>query len=84
MFGYNRRVEEDLERIRKANLPPERLANEIASEQNARDKLESITKKEIFSMIIAAWSIVFPYLTVFAAFLLLFWLAIRLWAGVTG
>jgi len=65
----NRRVEEDLERIRKANLPPEKREEEEAKEREAMEALESgdvkITVKDVIAMIIAAFSIVIPYALIF-------------------
>lgn len=70
MFS-NRRVEEDLERIRKANLPPEKLEAEEAKEQAVRDAISTgeirITFKDIFAMTIAVFSLILPYLLVTAA-----------------
>ena len=87
-FGIKNRVEEDLARIRRANLPDERPDSEHAerTEQTERtqtkrqkrinrnniDADERIGIKDILAMIIAALSIVLPYLAAFVAILGLF------------
>ena len=85
MFGGKRRMEEDLERIRRANLPPAALAaeefRERADKEAIRENLKDVGPKQIFSMTIAVFSIVLPYLGGFVALLLAFWLVIRLMAG---
>lgn len=67
LFGQHR-VEEDLERIRRANLPPEQLAQENAKAERDKKKyaeaVEGVTLKDYFAMIIAALSIVLPYAAV--------------------
>ena len=64
MFN-NRRVEEDLERIRRANLPDERLAALKAEEQRAAHSAGQselrFSFKDIFAMTIAVFSLVLPY-----------------------
>ena len=62
MFFQRRRVEEDLERIRKANLP---AAAEDSGE--AGKEPERIGAKDILAMIIAIFSIVLPYVLIFIA-----------------
>ena len=64
MFN-DRRVEEELERIRKANLPPDK--NEV-EEANEREIIKTdqtddikITAKDVLAMIIAALSLILPY-----------------------
>lgn len=63
MFGNRRRVEEDLERIRKANLPEEMIEAEKLTEPPA----ERIGGKDILAMIIAAFSVIVPYVLIFMA-----------------
>lgn len=63
MFGNRRRVEEDLERIRKANLPEEMIEAEKPPEPPA----ERIGGKDILAMIIAAFSVIVPYVLIFMA-----------------
>ncbi|MCL1796579.1 MAG: hypothetical protein FWG37_06795 [Clostridia bacterium] len=72
MFGKNR-VEEDLARIREANLPPEkRRAHKTA----AMD--DKVGAKDILAMIIAVFSIVLPYAALFIGVMGLFvWLISR-------
>jgi len=64
MFN-DRRVEEELERIRKANLPSDK--NEV-EEANEREIIKTdqtddikITAKDVLAMIIAALSLILPY-----------------------
>jgi hypothetical protein len=65
----NRRVEEELERIRKANLPPEAREAEETQEREAAETIQpddtKITAKDVLAMVIAAFSIVIPYAVVF-------------------
>lgn len=63
MFFNRRRVDEDLERIRKANLPEEKLAAEKPPEPAP----ERIGGKDILAMIIAAFSVIIPYVLIFLA-----------------
>jgi len=70
MFGKNR-VEEDLARIRKANLPPEKRPDR---ENIAPD--EKFGAKDILAMIIAVFSIVLPYAALFIGLMGLFVLLI--------
>lgn len=59
LFGKNR-VEEDLERIRQANLPEEKLnRNKEGSED-----LE-LEKGDILAMILAVMSLILPYILAF-------------------
>ena len=64
MFN-NRRLEEDLERIRKANLPPEIREAEEEKDRIAMEAIRSgeihFTVKDIFAMSIAALSLILPY-----------------------
>jgi len=84
LFG-NRRVEEELERIRKANLPSEQekieeiTDCEILSVEEAVDSVKpaesvdiGITAKDVLAMIIAAFSIVIPYALLFLGIAVLF------------
>ena len=75
MFN-NRRVEEDLERIRKANLPPEIREAEEEKERKAIEALRSgdtrITMKDILAMIIAVLSILLPYALIIIVVLVVF------------
>ena len=70
MFN-NRRVEEDLERIRRANLSPEQLEEEEKREREMREAVRAgevrVTVKDIVAMTIAIFSLILPYLAVFAA-----------------
>jgi len=69
MFFNNRnRVDEDLERIRKAHLSPEALKKEEEEEREIRDSLKSeegkITAKDVLAMSIAIFSLIIPYVLV--------------------
>jgi len=55
------RVEEDLERIRKSNLPPDQLATEEAKEALGKENRRHLERGDIFAMILAAFSIIIPY-----------------------
>jgi hypothetical protein len=78
MLFSRRRVEEDLEKIRKANLPPEKLEEERRREQKGKENLTKLEKGDIPAMIIAAFSVLLPYVLIFAGILVLAFLAIRL------
>jgi len=68
MFFHRRRVEEDLERIRKANLPsPPGEAKTGGTSPNRPEKRgeDRIGVKDILAMIIAIFSIILPYVLVF-------------------
>ena len=91
MFGGKRRVEEDLGRIRGANLPnnappPDSIiADGIAGkapppQDPAGDDYTDAGAKTIFSIVVAVFSLILPYLGAVAALLFLFWLAFRLMA----
>lgn len=79
MFFHRRRVEEDLERIRKANLPsPSDEAEMGGTSLNRPEKRDEdrIGVKDILAMIIAIFSIILPYVLVFVGIigLVLLWL----------
>ena len=67
-------VEEELERIRVANLPPEKTEAEEVEETEEPEAIEAIqtdevkiTPKDILAMIIAAFSLIIPYALIFLA-----------------
>jgi len=88
MFFNRRIVEEELERIRKANLPDKQNigedivideTGEAAPQPESVDRSESVeqedinlTAKDVFAMIIAAFSIILPYALIFIIFTVLF------------
>lgn len=79
MFFRRRKVEEDLERIRKANLSPEKLQEEERREQAMQavsgENREHLGAKDIFAMIIAVFSLILPYvLGLLAVWALVVWL----------
>ena len=71
----NRRVEEELERIRKANLTPEQMEAEEANKREMKEAIQSgdikITAKDILAMTIAALSIIIPYALIFVGIAIL-------------
>ena len=79
MFFNNRRVDEDIERIRKANLKsaehPAEQMTDAKEEESVRNNDLRITFKDIVAIIIAVFSLVLPYLAVLTAAitLLLLW-----------
>ena len=66
MFFNNRRVEEDLERIRRANLDTEEQKTDTRQKASARDNDLRITAKDILAMTIAVFSLILPYLAAMA------------------
>jgi len=73
-FGRDAMVEKDLERIRRANMPPEKLAALEAKEASEREAFlkDKPDAKDIFAMILAVLSLVAPYVLVFVGLLLVF------------
>ena len=65
MLFSRRRVEEDLERIRKANLPAEKQADEEKQQQAARENASRLEKGDLLAMMIAFFSVVLPYILIF-------------------
>ena len=79
MFFGNRRVDEELERIRKANLPAGKEAGEVADMVETGESAEpeepveiGFTAKDVLAMIIAAFSIIIPYALIFIGIAVLF------------
>ena len=72
LFDNRDRLEEDLERIRKANLPPEKLKEEEerekAEKRTITEALNSeetkITAKDVLAMTIAIISLLLPYILI--------------------
>jgi len=79
LFG-KRRVEEELERIRSVNLPPDKTEAEVAEDITDDVIIEKpietdevkITAKDILAMTIAAFSIILPYVAIFIIVAVLF------------
>ncbi len=69
LFGGNKRVEEDLEKIRFANLSTEKQEEELAEKEKKKKKIEStqFEKNDRLALIIATFSIVLPYVFTFIA-----------------
>ena len=65
MLVSRRRVEEDLERIRLANLPPEKQKEEEKKQQIAHENATRLEKGDLLAMIIAFFSVVLPYILIF-------------------
>ena len=63
------RVEEDLERIRKANLPPEKQEEDHLKKINNGESPEKLKleKNDLLAMILAVLSLIVPYILIFAA-----------------
>ena len=74
MFWNRNRVEEDLQRIREANLPREKeKAREAADRlQKTRDLTGRIGVKDVVAMILAIFSLILPYVVAFVLALGLF------------
>jgi len=75
MFN-NRRVEEDLERIRRANLPPEVFKAEDEEKRRVTEVYQTakyrVTFKNIFAMTIAVLSLILPYAIILIAVMVVF------------
>lgn len=68
MFNFKNRVEEDLERIRRANLPPDKSDEELVRKQeisSASGEKLSLEKNDLTAMILAVFSLILPYFLVF-------------------
>ena len=69
LFNNRARLEEDLERIRKANLPLEKRLEEEQKEEAEKKAIKEslaseegkLTIKDIFAMTIAILSLILPY-----------------------
>ena len=67
IFSSKKRVEEDLERIRFANLSPEKQEKELSEIARRKKEVNAIQyeKNDRLAMIIAVYSIVLPYVLAF-------------------
>lgn len=68
MFNFKNRVEEDLERIRRANLPPDKSDEELVKKKeisSATGEKLSLEKNDLTAMILAVFSLILPYFLVF-------------------
>ena len=63
--SYTHLVEEDLDRIRKANLPAEKQAEEEKQQQAARENASRLEKGDLLAMMIAFFSVILPYILIF-------------------
>ncbi|MDD4779678.1 MAG: hypothetical protein PHT02_03575 [Tissierellia bacterium] len=66
LFGRNR-VEEDLEKIRRANLPPEKLEEEDKIKKEQEESMLQLEKNDVLAMILAVFSLILPYIIAFMA-----------------
>ena len=68
-FGNKKRVDEDLERIRFANLPKDKQEEELNKIEAQKKEMESIhfEKNDRLALILATFSIVLPFVFVFIA-----------------
>jgi hypothetical protein len=64
MLFLKSRVEEDLEKIRNANLPNENVNVKSAEHESEKLKLE---KNDVLAMILAVLSLILPYFIAFVA-----------------
>jgi hypothetical protein len=64
MLFLKSRVEEDLEKIRNANLPHENVNEKSAEHEPEGLKLE---KNDVLAMILAVFSLILPYFIAFVA-----------------
>ena len=62
IFGKNR-VEEDLEKIRRANLPSERFQKRESKKASKNDL--QLEKNDLLAMILAVMSLILPYIAAF-------------------
>ena len=74
-LGNNRRVKEDLEKIRRANIPADELAksedSELIERKEVNEKLKELTFKDYLAMVIAVFSIIVPYFLILIGILVL-------------
>lgn len=75
-YGNKKRIDEDLQRIRDANLDTENSdeKEKVSKEEKRKIKesLKEITFKDFIAMVIAVFSIIIPYLLIFIGVLGLF------------
>lgn len=69
LFGRNR-VEEDLEKIRKTNLPKDKLLEEEKKYKKYNDL--QLEKNDLLAMILAVMSLILPYIITFVAIMAAF------------
>lgn len=68
MFFKKNRVEEDLERIREANLPSQKDINQKETDKiNINQDDIRLEKGDILAMVLAVISLVLPYILAFLA-----------------
>lgn len=68
-FGNKKRIDEDLEKIRFANLPNDKQEEELNKIKADKKKFLSIQyeKNDLLALIIASFSIVIPLVLIFIA-----------------
>ena len=72
----SKRISEDLEKIKRANLDPLYLSEQekITEDEKKQtvEKLKELTFKDYFAMVIAVFSIIIPYLAILIGVIILF------------
>ena len=68
------RVEEDLERIRRANIPTEKYGEEqrIKKQKSASVEKLHLEKNDLLAMVLAVFSLVLPLILIFIAIMGIF------------
>lgn len=69
VFFNKKRVDEDLERIRFANLPKDKQEQELIKAEDQKKEIESIKyeKNDRLALILASYSVVLPLVLIFLA-----------------
>jgi len=74
-LGNNRRVKEDLEKIRRSNLGDGELSetnkSELKERNKVKERLKELTFKDYLAMVIAVFSIIIPYFLILIGILAL-------------
>ena len=74
-FQNNRRVKEDLEKIRRSNLGDGELSetnkSELKERNKVKERLKELTFKDYLAMVIAVFSIIIPYFLILIGILAL-------------
>jgi hypothetical protein len=73
-LGARRKIEEDLEKIKFANLPKDKQERELDKIEAQKKKIEStqFEKNDRLALILATFSVVLPYFLVFTALIAIF------------
>ena len=86
-FRNRRRLEQDLERIRRNNLPADIAEQEDEKVEQEKEQvkaaLRELTFKDYLAMVIAALSIILPFIAIFLAIMaVLLFLVYKFYLGV--